>query len=144
MTVDLIQVARLQSQGFFMKAYGGRERQHTAYPLYEGGGERRTWQSACQLGGPHLSKRHILFPLPEESKKQSKCLQLFLATPLPQTAGSCEMGWATRRHKHDPQKSSNLSAAPRPQETLPLGGVCQCLLFSWRIGSRGTLGLGLW
>lgn len=144
MTVDLIQVARLQSQGFFTKAYGGRETQHITYPLYEVGGERRTWQSAYQLCGPHLSKRHVLFPLPEKSKKQSKCLQLFLAKPLPQTGGSCGMGWVTRRHKHDLQKSSNLPASPRPQETLPLGGMCQCLLFSWRIGSRGTLGLGLW
>lgn len=142
MTVDLIQVARLQSQGFFMKAYGGRERQLTTYPLDEGGGEPRAWQSAYQLCGPHLSKRHILFPLPEESKKQSKCLQLFLAKPLPQTAGSCEMGWATRKHKHDPQKSSNLPASRVPKKPFHLEGAVSTPFIFMAPWLQGHSGLG--
>lgn len=32
-TVDLTQVSRLQIQGFFVNAYGGRERHHTTYSL---------------------------------------------------------------------------------------------------------------
>lgn len=66
-TVDLIQVSRLQSQGCFLNAYGGRT---TSLYAYAEGGGWRTGQSAHQLCGPHLSKRQSLLPLPEKPRQE--------------------------------------------------------------------------
>lgn len=54
-TVDLIQIARLHSWGFFLNAYGERKTPYYIHCVESG--KQRTWQSVCQLCAPQFSMR---------------------------------------------------------------------------------------
>lgn len=67
-TVDLTQVSRLQIQGFFCECIWWEG--ETSYYLLIVLKAEENGELGSQLCDPHLGKRQILLPLPEESRKK--------------------------------------------------------------------------
>lgn len=90
-----------------------------------------------------LAKDRFSF-LSLKSQDRSRCLKLFLAEPLAQTPGTCEMGVGQRG---GPNHRTHRKAAPSPLGTrscgtLPLGWRSQYILFSPLVDSRAPWGCG--
>ena len=89
-----------------------------------------------------LAKGRFSF-LSLKSQDKSRCLKLFLAQPLAQTPGACEMGGGQRGGTNiGAQKSGTLPTCSRPCGTLPFGWESQHILFSPLVDSQAPWGCG--
>lgn len=125
---------------FFLNAYGWRETSHEPLRWSQRIGNLEEW--ALWLGGPHFSKRQF-FSLSLKTQGKSKCLKRFIAKPLPQTSGTCEMRVGSWRSANmwsgEEQQPQHLAEVPVNPSAWRGASVHFIFMAHWLLGT-----LGLW